>query len=58
MPSFSFMDMDGNTKEIDINKLNSAKDVAKEAKKFYTETKKDKLKSVKVYEPKVQEETN
>ena len=68
MPSFAFMDMNGNTKEIDINKLNSAKDVATEFKKFRQETKKgkkvyistkeDKLKSVKVYEPKVQEETN
>tara|TARA_R100000234_G_scaffold80285_2_gene50329 strand:- start:161 stop:364 length:204 start_codon:yes stop_codon:yes gene_type:complete len=65
MPSFSFMDMDGNTKEIDINKLNSVEDVAAEHKKFREETKKgkkvyisteeDKLKSVKVYEPKVQE---
>ena len=67
MSSFSFMDMDGNTKEIDINKLNSAEDVAKEAKKFFTETKKgkkmyisteeDKLASIKVYEPKNQEES-
>ena len=67
MPSFSFMDMDGNTKEIDISKLKSAKDLAAEHKKFREETKKnkkvyisteDKLKSVKVYEPKNQEETN
>ena len=68
MPSFAFMDMDGNTKEIDISKLKSAKDLAAEHKKFREETKKgkkvyisteeDKLKSVKVYEPKVQEETN
>ena len=68
MPSFSFMDMDGNTKEIDITKLKSAKDVATEFKKFREETKKnkkvyisteeDKLKSVKVYEPKSQEEAN
>jgi len=68
MPSFAFMDMDGNTKEIDISKLKSAKDLAAEHKKFRQETKKgkkvyisteeDKLKSVKVYEPKVQEETN
>lgn len=66
MPSFSFMDMDGNTKEIDISKLKSAKDVATEFKKFREETKKgkkvyisteeDKLKSVKVYEPKTQAE--
>ena len=65
MPSFVFMDMDGNSKEIDINKLNSVEDVAAEHKKFREETKKgkkvyisteeDKLKSVKVYEPKVQE---
>ena len=65
MPSFAFMDMDGNSKEIDINKLNSVEDVAAEHKKFREETKKgkkvyisteeDKLKSVKVYEPKVQE---
>ena len=57
--------MDGNSKEIDINKLNSVEDVAAEHKKFREETKKgkkvyisteeDKLKSVKVYEPKVQE---
>jgi len=68
MPSFAFMDMDGNTKEIDISKLKSAKDLAAEHKKFREETKKgkkvyisteeDKLKSVKVYEPKSQEETN
>jgi len=66
MPSFSFMDMDGNSKEIDINKLNSAEDVATEFKKFRQETQKgkkvyisteeDKLKSIKVYEPKSQEE--
>ncbi len=66
MPSFSFMDMDGNSKEIDINKLNSVEDVATEFKKFRQETKKgkkvyistkeDKLKSVKVYEPKTQAE--
>ena len=68
MSSFTFMDMDGNSKEIDINKLNSVEDVAAEHKKFREETKKgkkvyisteeDKLKSVKVYEPKVQEGTN
>ena len=68
MPSFAFMDMDGNTKEIDISKLKSAKDLAAEHKKFREETKKgkkayistkeDKLKSVKIYEPKSQEETN
>ena len=68
MPSFSFMDMDGNTKEIDISKLKSAKDLAAEHKKFREETKKgkkvyistkeDKLASIKVYEPKVQEEIN
>ena len=66
MPNFSFMDMNGNSKEIDINKLNSVEDVATEFKKFRQETKKgkkvyisteeDKLKSVKVYEPKSQEE--
>ena len=66
MSSFSFMDMDGNTKEIDISKLKSAKDLAAEHKKFREETKKgkkvyisteeDKLKSVKVYEPKTQAE--
>lgn len=66
MSSFSFMDMDGNSKEIDINKLNSVEDVAAEFKKFRQETKKgkkvyistkeDKLKSVKVYEPKTQAE--
>ena len=68
MPSFQFMDINGNTKEIDINKLNSVEDVAAEHKKFCEETKKgkkvyistkeDKLASLKVYEPKVQEETN
>ena len=68
MPSFAFMDMDGNTKEIDISKLKSAKDLAAEHKKFREETKKgkkvyisteeDKLASIKVYEPKSQEENN
>ena len=42
MLSFSFMDMDGNTKEIDISKLKSAKDLAAEHKKFREETKKNK----------------
>ena len=65
MPSFAFMDMNGNSKEIDISKLKSAKDLAAEHKKFREETKKgkkvyistkeDKLASLKVYEPKVQE---
>ena len=65
MSSLIFMDMDGNIKEIDINKLNSVEDVAAEHKKFREETKKgkkvyistkeDKLASLKVYEPKVQE---
>ncbi len=68
MPSFAFMDMDGNTKEIDISKLKSAKDLAAEHKKFREETKKgkkmyistkeDKLVSLKVYEPKSQEQNN
>ena len=71
MSSFSFMDMDGNTKEIDMSKLKCAKDLAAEHKKFreeakkakkgkkvYISTKEDWLKSVKVYEPKSQEETN
>ena len=68
MPSFAFMDMNGNSKEIDISKLKSAKDLAAEHKKFREETKKgkkvyistkeDKLASIKVYEPKVQEEIN
>ena len=67
MPSFEIMDMDGNTKEIDINKLNSAKDVAQAFKEFnnevkgkkaYISTKEDKLKSVKVYEPKNPGEKN
>jgi len=72
MPSFEFIQFnsDGTTdrKEIDINKLNSAKDVAKEAKGFFTKNKKgkkvyvstreDKLASLKVYEPKSQEENN
>ena len=68
MPSFSFMDINGNTKEIDINKLNSAEDLAAEHKKFreeikkgkkvYISTKEDKLKSIKVYEPRSQEEKN
>ena len=68
MSSFTFMDMDGNSKEIDINKLNSVEDIASEFKKFrldiktgkkeYISTKEDKLKSLKVYEPKSQEETN
>ena len=69
MPSFAFMDMDGNTKEIDISKLKSAKDLAAEHKKFREETKKAKkgkkvyistkedwLASAKVYELKSQEE--
>ena len=68
MPSFAFMDMDGNTKEIDMSKLKSAKDLAAEHKKFREETKKnkkvyistkeDKLESVKVYEPKTSGEKN
>lgn len=67
MPSFEIMDMHGNTKQFDINKIKSAKDVAKAFKEFnkevktkkaYISTKEDKLKSVKVYEPKNQEETN
>ena len=66
MPSFEIMDMDGNRKEIDIKKLNSVEDVASEFKKFrldikkgkkmYISTEEDKLKSVKVYEPKTQAE--
>ena len=68
MPSFQFMDINGNTKEIDINKLNSAEDVAKEAKGFftknkkgkkvYTSTREDKLASLKVYEPRSQEQND
>lgn len=72
MPSFEFVQFnsDGTTdsKEIDINKLNSVEDVAAEHEKFCKETKKgkkvyisteeDKLKSIKVYEPRSQEETN
>jgi hypothetical protein len=50
------MDMDGNSKEIDINKLNSVEDVASEFKKFRLDIKKGKLKNMEVYEPKAQEE--
>ena len=42
MSSLVFMDMDGNTKEIDICKLKSVKDLATEHKKFREETKKSK----------------
>tara|TARA_R100001591_G_C4254192_1_gene157982 strand:- start:112 stop:417 length:306 start_codon:yes stop_codon:yes gene_type:complete len=69
MPSFELIQFnsDGTTdrKEIDINKLNSAEDVAKEAKGFfaknkkgkkvYTSTRENKLASLKVYEPRSQE---
>ena len=42
MPSFEIMDMNGNTKEFDINKIKSAKDVAKAFKEFHSEVKSKK----------------
>ena len=42
MPSFEIMDMDGNTKEFDINKIKSAKDVAQAFKEFNKEVKEKK----------------
>jgi len=42
MPSFEIMDINGNTKEFDINKIKSAKDVAKAFKEFNLEVKSKK----------------
>ena len=39
MPGFSIMDGNGNVKEFDINKIKSAKDVAKAFKQFNKEVK-------------------
>ena len=67
MSSVIFMDSEGNEKELPLSKINGVEDIANaykdlrkkaKAKKSYISTKEDKLKSVKVYEPKNQEETN
>ena len=42
MPSFEIMDMNGNTKEFDINKIKSTKDVARAFKEFHKEVKSKK----------------
>ena len=39
MPSFEIMDMNGNTKEFDINKIKSTKDDARAFKEFHKEVK-------------------
>ena len=67
MSSVIFMDFEGNEKELPLSEINGVEDIANaykdlrkkaKAKKSYISTKEDKLKSVKVYEPKNQEETN
>ena len=59
------MDSEGNEKELPLSEINGVEDIANaykdlrkkaKAKKSYISTKEDKLKSVKVYEPKNQEE--
>ena len=42
MPSFEIMDGNGNTKEFDINKIKSAKDVTQAFKEFNKEVKEKK----------------
>ena len=64
MSSVIFMDSEGNEKELPLSKINGVEDIANaykdlrkkaKAKKTYISTKEDKLASIKVYEPKVQE---